>query len=122
MSATMGERVLALCDGKLTQAEIAARVGCSYPYVSVVLQRNEARGGPMRSVKREKTGPKQPAAEENRLPSVRHMVLVDGATYRALRDRAAAQRLTFDEVAGRVLAAAIRAGVMDETLPIGGGR
>lgn len=110
------DQVLKLCDGRLTQAEVAEKVGCSYSYVSIVLQRNVERHGPKRSVKRVPTGPRPVGAVA--LSAVRQMVAMEGATFRAIRDHAEARRVGIDDIAGTLLAAAVEEGFLERFFPV----
>jgi transposase-like protein len=84
----------------MSTAEIARRVGCHKSLAYVVLAR---RGG---------TAPAKPA--------VRHLVGMDGPTFRRIRDRAEECGLGFDAVAGRLLTLAIERGLLDAQFTPGG--
>lgn len=95
-------RQLHLAQPRMTRAEIADRIGCDRTYVSQVLNNEDG------------LAKLKPAA------SVRQMVGMDGATYRAIRDRAERYGVGFDDVAGTLLAAAVAAGGLERCFPKGG--
>lgn len=96
--------VLALCDGSLTARQIAERTGLMPEYVRTVLQRNpEARVLRIWEKAKGKATP---------IPPMR------GATYRAIRDRAEALKITYAEIACKLLSVAVEVGDLDTHFPI----
>lgn len=88
----------------LARGEIARRCGCSGAYVTKVL-------GP------EDIHPRvRPSKAGAAGPSVRTMVGMDGATYRAVRDAAADHRVGFEALASQILAVALQDGVLRRVL------
>ncbi len=104
---TLTEQVLAEIRRGGSNRAIAARVGCHAAYVSTVAQRH----GLSRSLAR-------PEAEV--ATSVRHMVGMDGPTFRAIRDHAEAAAVPVDVVISRLLAVAVICKDLDTHFPIEG--
>ena len=97
-------RALRAREPDLARGEIARRCGCSASYVTRVLGVENHHPSLRKS--------KVPQSS----PSVRTMVGMDGATYRAVRDAAADHRIGFEALASRILAAALQDGVMRRVL------
>jgi hypothetical protein len=97
-------RALRARTPELARGEIARRCNCSAAYVTKVLGVEERHPGARKSRAASAT------------PSVRTMVGMDGATYRALRDAAADHRIGFEALASRILAVALQDGVLRQVL------
>ena len=100
----MAIRALRAREPDLARGEIARRCGCSAAYVTKVLGVEDRHPGARKS------------RAVSAAPSVRTMVGMDGATYRAVRDAAADHRMGFEALASRILTAALQDGILRRVL------
>lgn len=107
-------RDLRQADPSLTKAEIARRVGCCKATVTQALDRVTQGPRARRYAGKDKSSPVY-------VPSVRYGVAVDGVTFRAIRDHAAAAGVSFDTIVATLLREDVEAGVLDQYFPKKGG-